>query len=314
MDVKTAFLNGKLLEDVYMQQPDGFIVPRLANKVCKLNRSIYGLKQASRSWNQRFDEIIKEYDFVQNADDPCVYKKVSGRALTFIVLYVDDVLLIGNDIPMLTSVKAWLSLKFSMKDLGEAAFILGIKIYRDRSRKLLGLSQRTYIDKVLKRFSMEQSKRGLVPMVRGTSLSKDMCPKTKEERDNMSRIPFASAVGSIMYAMICTRPDVSYALSMCSRYQADPGEGHWIAVKNILKYLKRTKDAFLIYGGGELEVSGYTDASFQTDKDDFKSQSGYIFCLNNRAVSWKSSKKDTVADSTTEAEYIAASEAAKEAV
>ena len=101
MDVKTAFLNGNLLEDVYMQQPDGFIVPRLANKVCKLNRSIYGLKQASRSWNQRFDEIIKEYDFVQNEDDHCVYKKTSGRALTFIVLYVDDVLLMGNDIPML---------------------------------------------------------------------------------------------------------------------------------------------------------------------------------------------------------------------
>ena len=122
---------------------------------------------------------------MQNADDPCVYKKTSGRALTFIVLYVDDVLLIGTDIPMLTSVKAWLSLKFSMKDLGEATFILGIKIYRDRSRKLLGLSQSTYIDKVLKRFSMDQSKKGLMPMLRGISLSKDMCPKTQEERDTI---------------------------------------------------------------------------------------------------------------------------------
>lgn len=130
----------------------------------------------------------------------------------------------------------------------------------------------------------------------------------------MARIPYASAVGSIMYAMICTRPDVSYALSICSRYQADPGDGHWIAVKNILKYLRRTKDAFLVYGDGELEVNGFTDASFQTDRDDHRSQSGYIFCLNNGAVSWKSSKQETVADSTTEAEYIAAAEAAKEAV
>ena len=138
-----------------MQQPDGFVIPRLANKVFKLSRSIYGLKQASRSWNQCFDEIIKKYGFIQNEDDSCVYKKVSGSALTFIVLYIDDVLLMGNDIPMLTSVKAWLSLKFSMKDLGEAAFILGIKIYRDRSRKLLGLSQSTYIDKLLKRFNMD---------------------------------------------------------------------------------------------------------------------------------------------------------------
>ena len=97
MDVKTVFLNRSLLKDVYMQQPDGFVMPEHANKVCKLNRSIYGLKQASKSWNQRFDEIIKEYDFVQNEDDHCVYKKVSGSALTFIVLYVDDILLIGNE-------------------------------------------------------------------------------------------------------------------------------------------------------------------------------------------------------------------------
>ncbi|XP_057248227.1 secreted RxLR effector protein 161-like [Beta vulgaris subsp. vulgaris] len=131
----------------------------------------------------------------------------------------------------------------------------------------------------------------------------------------MSKIPYASAIGSIMYAMICTRPDVSYALSMTSRYQANPGDDHWTAVKNILKYLNRTKEKFLVYGGeDELGIKGYTDASFQTDKDDFRSQSGFIFCLNGGAVSWKSSKQSTIADSTTEAEYIAASEAAKEAV
>ena len=131
----------------------------------------------------------------------------------------------------------------------------------------------------------------------------------------MSGIPYASAVGSIMYAMLCTRPDIAYALSMTSRYQSNPGECHWTAVKNILKYLKRTKDTFLVYGGcDELHVRGYTDASFQSDRDDFTSQSGYVFCLNGGAVSWKSSKQGTVADSTTEAEYIAAGLAAKEAV
>jgi len=118
-----------------------------------------------------------------------------------------------------------------------------------------------------------------------------------------------------MYAMICTHPDVSYALSVTSRYQSNLGDAHWVAVKNILKYLRRTKDQFLVYGGSEeLVVKGYTDASFQTDQDDSKSQSGYVFCLNGGAVSWKSSKQVTVADSTTEAEYIVASEAAKEAV
>ncbi|KAK9018707.1 hypothetical protein V6N11_033754 [Hibiscus sabdariffa] len=315
MDVKTVFLNGKLEEDVYMTQPEGFVTPEDARKVCKLQRSIYGLKQASRSWNLRFNEAIQEFGFIRNEDEPCVYKKFSGSIVSFLVLYVDDILIIGNDIPTLQSIKTWLSSCFSMKDLGEATYILGVKIYRDRSRRLLGLSQSTYIDKVLKRFSMEESKRGFLPMRHGISLSKEMCPSTPQERERMSQIPYASAIGSIMYAMICTRPDLSYALSMTSRYQANHGEGHWTAVKNILKYLRRTKDVFLVYGGEEeLRIKGYTDASFQTDKDDSRSQSGFVFCLNGGAVSWKSSKQDTVADSTTEAEYIAASEAAKEAV
>ncbi|KAK8555198.1 hypothetical protein V6N12_009351 [Hibiscus sabdariffa] len=236
MNVKTAFLNGKLEEDVYMTQPEGFVTPENAGKVCKLQR---------------------------NEDEPCVFKKFSGSIVSFLILYVDDILIIGNDIPTLQSVKAWLSSCFSMKDLGEAAYILGVKIYRDRSRRLLGLSQSTYIDKVLKRFNMEASKKGFLPMTHGISLSKEMCPSTSQERERMSQITYASAIGSIMYAMICTRPDLSYVLSMTSQYQANPGEGHWVAVK---KYPK------------------------------------------------KSSKQDTVADSTTEAEYIAASEAVKEAV
>ena len=151
------------------------------------------------------------------------------------MLYVDDILLMGNDILTLQSVKTWLGKCFSMKDLGEATYVLGIKIYRDRSRRLLGLSQSTYIDKVLRRFSMEQSKPGFIPMSQGITFSKAMCPKTQAEREKMGLIPYASAIGSIMYAMLCTRPDVSYALSVTSRYQSNPGESHWMAVKTILK-------------------------------------------------------------------------------
>ena len=142
------------------------------------------------------------------------------------VLYVDDILLIGNDIPTLQNVKSWLGKCFSMKDLGEAAYIIGIKIYRDRSKRLIGLSQSAYIDKVLKLFSMQDSKRGYLPMSHGITLSKSQCPKTKDERERTSKIPYASAIGSIIYAMLCTRPDVSYALSITSRYQSDPGESH----------------------------------------------------------------------------------------
>ena len=130
----------------------------------------------------------------------------------------------------------------------------------------------------------------------------------------MNMIPYASAIGSIMYAMLCTRPDIAHALSVTSRYQADPGLEHWKAVKCILKYLRRTKDLLLVYGGNSLKVEGYTDSSFQSDVDDSKSNSGYVYTLNGGAVCWKSSKQDTTADSTTEAEYIAASDAAKEGV
>ena len=152
-------------------------------------------------------------------------------------------------------------------------------------------------------------------MSHGIAISKEDCPKSLDDKDRMNKVPYASAIGSIMYTMICTPLDVSYALSMTRRYQSNPSEGHWTAVKNILKYLKRTKDSFLIHGGDEkLVVRGYTDASFQTDRDDTVSQSGFMFCINGGTVSQKSSKQETIVDSTMEAEYIVASEAAKEAI
>ncbi|KAJ9539504.1 hypothetical protein OSB04_032237 [Centaurea solstitialis] len=367
MDVKTAFLNGKLTDDVYMQQPEGFVDPKNLDKVCKLLKSIYGLKQASRSWNLHFDVRIKEFGFTKSEFEPCVYTKsvslvvrlghyivvnpssspgghileVRGlrpRAACFSsrasaqncrgLVWAQcglgylfqkkkkNILLIGKDVPTLQSVKTWLSKCFQMKDLGEAAYILGIKIYRNRSRRLIGLSQSTYIDKILKRFRIDESKKGFIPMQHGIVLSKAQCPVSSEDQDKMKSVPYASAIGSIMYAMLCTRPDVAYSISVTSRYQHNPGEAHWVAVKNILKYMRRTKEMFLVFGGSEDEISvtGYSDASFQTDRDDFKSQSGYVFTLNGGAISWKSSKQDTIADSTTEAEYIAASDAAKEAV
>ncbi|KAL0420540.1 UNVERIFIED_CONTAM: Retrovirus-related Pol polyprotein from transposon TNT 1-94 [Sesamum latifolium] len=180
-----------------------------------------------------------------------------------------------------------------MKDLGEASYILDIKIIRDRSKRMLGMTQTSYVEKVLKRFKMENSKRGFLPVRHGVKLSKKQSPKTDEELRKIFDIPYASAVGSI-------------------QYQACAGEAHWTAVKTILKYLRRTM--FLVYGGGELILESYNDASFQSYEDNAKSQSGFVFKLNGCVVAWKSSKQDTTADSTTEAEYIAASEAAKEAV
>ena len=132
MDVKTTFLNGNLEESIYMMQLEGFMSPDQEQKVCKLQRSIYGLKQASRSWNIRFDYVIKTYGFEQNVDEPCVYKRIIDNKVVFLVLYVDDILLIGNDVGVLSEVKCWLASQFQMKDLGEASYVLGIQLIRDR--------------------------------------------------------------------------------------------------------------------------------------------------------------------------------------
>ena len=279
MDVKTVFLNGNLNEDIYMQQPEGFKAKGKEHMVCKLQRSIYGLKQASRSWNIRFDQATTSFGFEKSPDEPCVYKRIQAQKVVFLVLYVDDILLIGNDKQVLSGVKDWLHKQFDMKDLGEANYILGIKLIRDRKNKLLALSQASYIDKILVRFNMENSKRGSLPFRHGIHLSKEQSPKTPEQKERMSRIPYASAVGSLMYAMLCTRPDICYAVGVVSRYQSDPGEEHWIAVKHILKYLRRTRDYMLVYSSGSLETIGFTDSDFQGDIDSRKSTSGYVFTL-----------------------------------
>ncbi|GJV04792.1 retrotransposon protein, putative, ty1-copia subclass [Tanacetum coccineum] len=212
MDVKTTFLNGHLSEEVYMVQPKGFVNPKYLNRVCNLKRSIYGLKQASRQWNKRFDDEIKKFGFTQNCDEPCVYLKASGTNVTFLILC------------------------FAMKDLGEAAYILGIKIYRDRSRRLIGLCQSAYIEKILKRFHMEISKRGSIPMQEKLRLSKRQGASTLVELKRMQNVPYASAVGDL----------------------------HWTTVKNILKYLRNTKDMFLVYGVHYLrEVIEYGDIKLE---------------------------------------------------
>ncbi|GJX06814.1 retrotransposon protein, putative, ty1-copia subclass [Tanacetum coccineum] len=242
MDIKTAFLNGYLDEDIYMVQPEGFVDPNHPRKVCKLQRSIYGLKQASRSLNKRFDVKIKRFGFSQNLDEPCVYQKASGSNVAFLILYVDDIIIMGNHIPSLQSVKDYLGKCFSIKDLGEAAFILGIKFYRDRSKRLIGLGQNAYMDKILKRYRMDNSKRDHIPMQERLDLNKTQGASTPEEVKRVQNVPYASAVGSIMYAIRCTRPDVAFAQNITSHFQQNPGECHWTTVKNILKYLRKTKD------------------------------------------------------------------------
>jgi hypothetical protein len=212
----------------------------------------------------------------------------------------------------LAKVKAWLSSKFDMKDMGEASYVLGVEIHRDRNKRLLSLSQKTYLQSVTKRFSMEYCKPTTVPIVKGTKVSEELCPHTPEEKERMKDIPYSSTLGSLMYAMLFTRPDLSHTIGILSRYQKNLGEEHWKQLKYVLCYVKGTLDYGLYFNGHNLQLQGYTDADWEGDLDDRKSTFGYIFTLAGGAISWCSMKQDSVALSSMEAEYIAAPEAAKE--
>ena len=172
MEVKTAFLNGNLTEDVYMMQPEGFVDPTNAGKICKLQKSIYGLKQASRQWYLKFDETIRKFGFKENEEDNCIYAKFRSGKFIFLILYVDDILLASSDVGLLLETKKFLSSNFDMKDLGEASFVLGIEIHRDRTKGVLGLSQKAYLEKVLKKYSMHMCKPSPAPIVKGDRFGK----------------------------------------------------------------------------------------------------------------------------------------------
>ena len=314
MDVKTAFLNGNLDEDIYMEQPEGFAKKGNEHLVCKLKKSIYGLKQASRQWYIKFNKTITSFGFKENIVDQCIYLKVSGSKFIFLILYVDDIFLASSDLGLLGETKEYLSKNFHMVDMGEANYVIGIEIFRDQSRGVLGLSQK-YINKVLERFNMQSCSSGIAPILKGDKLSKMQCPRNNMERDKMKKIPYASAAGSLMYAQTCTRPDISFVVGMLGRYQSDPRFEHWKASKNVMRYLQGTKDYMLTYKRSEqLEVVGYSDSDYGGCLASLKSTSGFVFMLENGAISWKSEKQSITASSTMEAEFVACFEASSHAL
>jgi hypothetical protein len=185
-------------------------------------------------------------------EDYCVYVKRFEGSFIILSLYVDNILLAGNNKEFIKTIMEWLSSTFEMKDMGEASFVLGVKILRDHSRKLLGLSQETYIRKVLEQFHMQDCKPIDTPIGKGDSLSSEMCSKTQAEIESMARVPYANAISSLMYAMLYTHPDICFAVGLVSRFQSNPGPTHWKAVKRILWYLRGTADYMLCYQGRDL--------------------------------------------------------------
>jgi hypothetical protein len=320
LDVKTAFLHGDLEEDIYMTQPDGFKVAGKENLVCKLNRSLYGLKQSPRQWYKRFDQFMIRQKYTRSQFDHCVYfRKLQDGTFIYLLLYVDDMLIACKSIVEIDRLKTQLKNEFEMKDLGEAKKILGMEITRERARGIVCLTQKQYLKKVLKRFGMDHNtKPTTTPLAPHFKLSAAMSPSTDEERDHMAHVPYSNLVSSLMYAMVCTRPDISQAVSMVSRYMHAPGKGHWQAAKWILRYILGTVDVGLKFervdNGLDQILIGYVDSDYAGDLDKRRSTTGYVFTLAGGPVSWRSTLQTTVALSTTEAEYMAVADAIKEAI
>ncbi|CAA7052965.1 unnamed protein product [Microthlaspi erraticum] len=296
-----------------MEQPQGF---EKGTQVCLLQRSLYGLKQSPRQWNLRFDEFMKKQKYTRSKFDSCVYFKCFGdKDYVYLLLYVDDMLVVAKDIKEITRLKHILSREFEMKDLGAARRILGIDIFRDRKRGILQLSQQDYLERVLKDYGMLESRSVQTPIGTHFKLSSTKAEDMAETEVEMKDIPYSNAVGSLMYAMVSTRPDIAHAVGLVSRFMSSPCKDHWMVVKWVLRYIRNTTDFKLTFTKSDkFEVKGYCDSDYAADLDRRRSITGYVFQAGGNTISWRSGLQHIVALSTIEAEYMALVEAAKEAL
>ena len=309
VDVTTAFLNGDLEEEVYMKQPKGFATEGEEGSVCKLKKSLYGLKQSSRCWNTTLDCHLKEMGFSQSTSDPCIYVDTGGDGFC-IGVYVDDMILAGPTDHRMREVKDTLSQRFDIKDLRKLHHFLGVVVELDEEKGCAWIGQPTYTNNLLEKFGMKDCKPVATPVDVGTKLI-----KATEDEEAIDQQQYQSAIGSLMYLSISTRPDISYAVGNLAKFSSKPTKTHWMALKRVLRYLKGTVDCGILYKREESsECVGFSDADWAGDVNDRKSTSGYLFQISGGAVSWRSKKQECVALSTAEAEYVALASAAQESI
>lgn len=306
LDVKTAFLNGDLKETIYMEQPEGFKSKENPHMVYRLNKAIYGLKQASKSWYEKINSVlIDKMKFRKFSSEPCVFiKNHDDGTVTIIALYVDDIILFTNNKKEKPKIKQHLKTQFEMKDLGPAHQILGMRLCKQNG--VFTLDQSDYIGRVLERFNMSDCKPASTPMETGLKLI-----KCDSKPDNL---PFRELIGCLMYIVVCTRPDIANAVSILSQFNDCFSETHWKAAKRVLRYLKGTINYCLTFSKTNTEINAFVDADWASNEVDRRSYTGFVFKLGGSTVSWQSRKQKTVALSSTEAEYMALSDACKEAL
>jgi hypothetical protein len=306
LDVRNAFLNGDLHEEIYMHQPQGFVQTGAERKVCRLRKSLYGLKQAPRAWNAKIHDYLVQFGFQISDADPSLYILRQTDEITVLVLYVDDLILTGSSSDVIRRVKHQLSSVFDMKDLGPLTYFLGIEIYR--SADLVMLTQGKYTRKVLSQFRMSDSKPMSTPMESNVKLTAD------DSSEAVDATHYRKLIGSLIYLTI-TRPDISFAVGVLSQYMQKPSDSHLHAAYRVLRYLNGTKDHGIQYLRTQaLSLHGYSDADWAGSVDDRRSTTGFVFNLGPGPISWQSKKQPTVALSSTEAEYRASATATCEAV
>ncbi|KAJ9512234.1 hypothetical protein QJQ45_012787 [Haematococcus lacustris] len=310
IDVEAAFLNGTLQPDeiIHIQQPEGF-EEGSRNTVCRLQKALYGLRQAPRAWHAKLKQELEGMGFLASESDPALFMLPRPSGTVYLLVYVDDCLLCTEkgDFDSLNFVKQRLSSVFGIKDLGQTRWFLGMQISRDRAQGTLQLDQQQYIKELLSTNSMTEAHSKAVPMAPGTKLVKE------GDALDTAHHSYSALVGSLLYLSCCTRPDIAYAVGALARHMAAPTQQHWSAAKAVLSYLKGTASQGLVFGGND-SLQGYCDADYAGDKDTARSTTGYVFTLHGAAISWSSRLQPTVAMSTAEAEYMAASGAVKEAV
>jgi hypothetical protein len=305
MDVKTAFLNGVIEEEVYIEKPQGFEVEDRKSHVCRLKKALYGLKQAPRAWYGRIDSFLTSLGFTKSKADSNLYFKIMDNEPVILLLYVDDLFLTGEE-KLIAECKKRLAAEFEMKDLGLMHYFLGLEVWQSPER--IFLNQGKYTVEILKRFDMLECKSMNTPMEAKLKLLVDT------SSDLIDATLYRQIIGSLMY-LTNTRPDICFAVNTLSQFLVEPRRVHLVAAKHVMRYLKGTMDYGLSYDGDhDFTLSGYTDADWAGSVADRKSTSGCCFSLGSAMISWQSRKQSSIALSTAEAEYIAACSASCEAI
>jgi hypothetical protein len=315
IDVKSAYLNAPLEETIYMKAPRGVLKPGQEGKVLRLVKGLYGLKQAGRGWFLEMSKVfLKELGFKKSAIDHSVFYRRAGEEHTIVAVATDDMALTSKQKADAERFKSDIRKHWEITDHGPIQWFLGFEIRRDRNARTISINQRAYIESMVDKFNLTNAKPVSTPMDVGATFSIQQSPSTVNQVERMKGVPYSEAIGSVLWPVVVSRPDAAYAVGILSQFIQNPGQAHWEGVKRIIRYLGCTKDLWLTFGGlDENLVKGYCDADWAS-QNHRHSISGYSFHMGTGAVSWSSKKQNIVALSSTEAEYIAQTHAAKEGV